>query len=694
MASKHALLIGVSRYGEGLPPIPSALVDVDALAEVLRDPELGDFPEAQVQVLKDPERSTMEQEVETFFASRDSDDLLLLYFSGHGVRENSRLLLGCRGTTKFMEGPERGKVRKSTAVRAEDVQRYMESSRSRRQLLILDCCYSAAFVEGMGAKGDGAIGLEETFGGRGRAVLTSSDSIETSMAPESGDDLSVYTRFLVEGIRTGSADRDQRGFIDAEDLHTYVSRRVAEAAPTMSPQFFPTREGHRIVVCQVRRDPRVAYRQEVEKRAGIGVGVVSPAGRMILKERRAELGISDGDAERIEAEVFQPWREYKEKKSRFAEIVAEYVASGSELSAADWKELRELEGCWKLRPSDVEEIMRRYGFFMPLEDLPSSLTPTPLVPAEHPFSLQRFCATTAVFDQKAGHWRVERRPVLVEGYQEELAEGVALTMVKIPAGSFHMGSPEDETGHSDEEGPQHEVALGTFFLGQTPITQAQWRVVAAWKPLEGDPAWERELKVNPLETEGDLRFHGDDRPVVHVSWQDAMEFCRRLQYRTGKSYTLPSEAQWEYACRAKSSTAFCFGEELTPELSNYTHQSNDPDGLKYTSRGQTSDVGIFPVNDWCLYDMHGNVWEWCLDHWHESYSIIDDDEDEVEEAPTNGEAWSLLSTDDDEPRVLRGGSWSCIPEYCRSAARNSFPAQDASEFVGFRICCLSMNNPA
>jgi formylglycine-generating enzyme required for sulfatase activity len=196
-------------------------------------------------------------------------------------------------------------------------------------------------------------------------------------------------------------------------------------------------------------------------------------------------------------------------------------------------------------------------------------------------------------------WEVETRPLKMEGYREELAEGVELTMVKIPAGCFLMGSPEDELKRSADEGPQHEVTLGAFFFAQTSITQAQWRAVAHSDKVE------RDLNPDPS------RFKGPDRPVEQVSWFDAMEFCRRLSLRTDKCYSLPSEAQWEYACRAGTATPFYFGATLTPELANYNAKYAYGNGPKGTYREQTSDVGSFPTNAWGLQDMHGNVREVC-----------------------------------------------------------------------------------
>lgn len=227
-----------------------------------------------------------------------------------------------------------------------------------------------------------------------------------------------------------------------------------------------------------------------------------------------------------------------------------------------------------------------------------------------------------------------------------------LTMLPIPAGSFLMGSPEGEPERFDDEGPQHEVKLGAFWMAQTPTTQAQWRTVAGW------PKVERDLEPDPS------RFKGDQRPVEMVSWHDAQEFCRRLSQRTGQRYGLPSEAQWEYACRAGSSTPFYFGATLTPEQANY----ND---------FETVDVASYPANAWGLHDMHGNVWEWCQDHWHSDY----------EGAPNDGSAWEDCGPGE-VLRLLRGGSWNIHPAYCRSAYRNFDHPDDRNYNFGFRVCCL------
>ena len=264
----------------------------------------------------------------------------------------------------------------------------------------------------------------------------------------------------------------------------------------------------------------------------------------------------------------------------------------------------------------------------------------------------------------------------MRGRTLELGDGVSLPLIAIPAGEFVMGSPVDEPERQVNEGPQHRVRLEGFLMGQTPITQAQWRLVARLVPPLGE-RWERELPLNPSQFSG--QPDSDQRPVEQVSWQQAIEFCRRLSALTGDLYTLPSEAQWEYACRAGTTTPFAFGETITPGLANYSANYTYANSPKGEYRQQTTPAGSFPANAWGLQDMHGNVLEWCLDHWHGN----------DEGAPIDGSAWLNKSADaSDMSRLLRGGSWLSFPGDCRSAYRYHRRPGNAFNYVGFRVVCL------
>jgi formylglycine-generating enzyme required for sulfatase activity len=232
-----------------------------------------------------------------------------------------------------------------------------------------------------------------------------------------------------------------------------------------------------------------------------------------------------------------------------------------------------------------------------------------------------------------------------EYFAEDLGKGVILEMVSIPGGTFNMGSHSTEERRCHDESPQHWVNVAPFFLGKYAVTQAQWKAIASLPKVQQD------LKLDPSS------FKGANRPVEQVSWEDAVEFCARLSKKTGKSYRLPSEAEWEYACRAGTTTPFHFGETLTPILANYDVNHIYAFGPRGKYRQQTVNVGSFPPNAFGLYELHGNVWEWCTDPWHKNYAG----------APVDSSVWNAGG--DNQYRVLRGGSWYNYPWRCRSAYR-------------------------
>ena len=259
-----------------------------------------------------------------------------------------------------------------------------------------------------------------------------------------------------------------------------------------------------------------------------------------------------------------------------------------------------------------------------------------------------------------------------EYFSEVLGNGTWLDMVVIPGGSFGMGSPEGEG--ADDEKPQHQVTIPPFCMGKFTVTQAQWGAVAAM------PKVERELTSDPS------RFKGANKPVEKVSWNDAVEFCERLSRHTNRHYRLPSEAEWEYACRAGTTTRYAVGDSITGEYVNCNCQKTVVVsegflgiGRKEEKRGiyrrETTEVGSFPANTFGLYDMHGNVWEWCQDVWHNSY----------DGAPADGSVW--VDGGNQDRRILRGGSWRSNPEGCRSAYRGRDAPGGIYVSVGFRVVC-------
>ncbi len=238
-----------------------------------------------------------------------------------------------------------------------------------------------------------------------------------------------------------------------------------------------------------------------------------------------------------------------------------------------------------------------------------------------------------------------------------------------------MGSTEHERKRAmdagaqkawlERETPQHWVAVGqSIALGRFPVTVGEWRQfvrATSWEP-KGEVNW---AAPGFRQTES--------HPVVGITWHDALQYVAWLSVQTGQVYRLPSEAEWEYACRAGTQSAFSFGEEINTALANYDGNTSYNGSPKGENRQGTTPVGNFSPNPWGLFDMHGNVWEWVQDVVHETY----------EGAPADGSAWE--EGGDQGRRILRGGSWLYNPYYLRSALRNGFSATLSNDIVGFRV---------
>jgi formylglycine-generating enzyme required for sulfatase activity len=253
----------------------------------------------------------------------------------------------------------------------------------------------------------------------------------------------------------------------------------------------------------------------------------------------------------------------------------------------------------------------------------------------------------------------------VHTYTEIFSPGVEVEMALIMGGEFRMGSPEDEENRRSNEF-LHSVTVPTFFMARTLITQAQWRSIAKL------PKIKTQLKSNPSNFKD-----SDDLPVEQVSWNEAIEFCLRLSKKTGHTYRLPSEAEWEYACRAGTTTPFHFGETIDASLANYRGNSTYGKGVEGPNQGKTTPVKTFPPNPWGLYDMHGNVWEWCQDDYKSDHSLY----------PSDGKPYLAESQKKGASKVLRGGSWFNYPQNCRSAYRYNYTRANHYGLIGFRLVC-------
>jgi formylglycine-generating enzyme required for sulfatase activity len=319
------------------------------------------------------------------------------------------------------------------------------------------------------------------------------------------------------------------------------------------------------------------------------------------------------------------------------------------------------------KPSREDRKRKSEPKSQPTTSLPANRAKPTSAPKQPKLTdLQVFEFTTVTLNARGEE--IERRMGQAQQFVEDLGGDVKLEMVYVPGGKFVIG-----TNEGDDEKPPHEVTVSSFFIGKYQITQGQWRAIAnmgAYKTADNRFTVDLyDLKPNPSNFKGN-----DRRPVESVSWNDSVKFCKRLSRMTGRKYRLPTETEWEYACRAGTTTPFAFGETITPDIVNYHGHHPYGKAPKGVYHGKPKPVGSLGVaNSFGLFDMHGNVWEWCQDVWHDSY----------DGAPANGSAW--LSGGDQSLRVLRGGSFDYYGWACRTDIRNRSSADDCDYVIGFRV---------
>ncbi|MHC5714982.1 MAG: formylglycine-generating enzyme family protein, partial [Nostoc sp.] len=381
--------------------------------------------------------------------------------------------------------------------------------------------------------------------------------------------------------------------------------------------------------------------------------------------------------------------EYRQKLQQYEQELIKTIKAQNFLYSDDVRQrLRQLQGTLGLKQTDITAIETRVVASQELIKPPiqQPISAQPTQPAQKRITRQKFLKwaglggvglvtavvgreifkgqlptldsfkfETVTVDQKGQ--RIKQDPNnQAKFFKEDLGNGTTLDMVEILGGSFNMGSPPGENGRTKDEDPQHVVNVPAFFIGKFEVTQEQYQQI-----MGSNPSY----------------FKGAKRPVEKVSWNDAVDFCKKLSQKAGRKYRLATEAEWEYACRAGTTTPFHFGETITTELANYNGDSIYASAPKGKNRQETTEVGSFPPNAFGLYDMHGNVWEWCQDTRHDSYKG----------APSDGSAWI---DNDNQDQVLRGGSWFESPKSCRSASRDSYSSRGyLYDGFGFRVICAA-----
>ncbi len=613
MVKNWAIAIGINRY-DFLQPLRFAQRDAELMQKFLQL-EAGfeqifffsdNSPDLNGKSTR-PNRTNLLRVLRQLFEQPflGAGDNFWFFFSGHGIRHADRdYLMPCDGDPEDIE---------NTAIEINFVSERLRRCGADNVVLVLDACRSLA------TRGGEGIGRQTAQEARNLGVISifSCSPQEYSYEIEALQQ-GAFTCALLEGLGI------QGRCATVERLNQYISFRVPELVREhyrgkQTPYIIaePVNKSHLILVPQYATSADIAtlkidaYRAREE-------GNLDLAEQLWMRVLGATSG-SDIEAVRALQGLSQPksqpqpnqFNQQPQLKPR-REVLKTFgwIGAGVGLSAVAGK---------LLQGSSQQQQT-------------SSDTPTQTTSNK----LSTFPFETVTVDARGNISKRQKKDA--KYFEEDLGNNVKLQMVQIPGGTFTMGSPATEAKRNNDESPQHQVTVPAFFMGRYQVTQAQYEAIVGKNPSN---------------------FQGANRPVENVNWNEAVEFCKQLSQKTGRKYRLPSEAEWEYACRALTSTPFYFGATITTDLVNYagtaTPYGSAPKGVY---RQKTTEVGEFPPNAFGLYDMHGNVWEWCQDYWHENY----------QGAPTNGSAW--LTGGDNTTRLLRGGSWDNDPGSCRGAFRN------------------------
>ena len=452
----------------------------------------------------------------------------------------------------------------------------------------------------------------------------------------------------------------------AKDTVTLL-RSIIMSDPLPLPNFIPE-PLRQVITYSLIKEPTGRYQTAADMRASIrtavslipGLGALPSSGQ--LSPFPANNPVKSNDSPKLFTPVAP--------KSPFAPN-SPFSPSGPDLTATNTKLAQPFLAAKSDQPKlGVRLVEPKASLF--LESLPSieaaSIAPSSVTTDETVADLQlpSIDATQGLTFNLVtllGNGKIkERKSGQVHYFTEDLAGILKMDLVYIQPGTFTMGSPFTELKRETNEGPLHKVQVPGFYMGKYLVTQAEWALVASWPTV---------YRYIPPPSSA---FSGDALPIEQVSWEDALEFCARLSAHTGREYRLPTEAEWEYAARAGQNTPFAFGDTITTEIVNYNGAFPYGSAPKGLSRNRTTPVGSMGVaNAFGLYDMHGNVWEWCQDIWHDTY----------DGAPTNGTAWE--SGGDASRRVLRGGSWYHPGAACRCASRTKYATSVRSPYFGFRV---------
>ncbi len=699
MPDRIALIIANGNFDDPkLSRLHTPTRDAEALAEVLGDPDIGNF---DVTLLVDQPESAVRRAVARFYAHRTRGDLLLLYYSGHGIRDaHGDLYLATQDTEMDIAG--------GSSLSASFVREQIDKSHSRRKVVVLDCCHSGAFAKA--GIGD-AVGTKDAFAGSGygQVILTASDALELAWQ---GDEWlgegrpSVFTHFLVEGMRTGAADLDADGRISLDELYTYAYDQILRSEAAQTPHKFLEVEGDIFVarspVVRAAALPPALVAAIESPLAGVRKGAVDELDRLLrgrhpglaVAARDAMQRLTDDDSRRVSQAAQEGLAAYAaSQRSAGASVKDEPPPAGSqpssELQSPAWQETFRFG--WARMCRFLSHSVSTWGWIAagvlitllaviaivgqgvapwarPTPTMRPALTltrtPTPQTIAADTATPAPSLTSTEM-PMPSPTWPPDVPPPDASLGDTWIRPADEAEMVYVPAGEFLMGSTEDDEDADDDELPQHSVTLDAFWIDKYEVTNAQY---AAFLNAEGN---QEEGGVTWLEADSEyVRIHERngvwevyngyaDHPVVEVSWYGARAYAAWVGGR------LPTEAEWEKAARGTEGQRYPWGNEApTDDLCNF----NDWDRCT-TPVGAYSPAGDSPYG--CA-DMAGNVWEWVHDGYDGDYYEVSPDSNP--QGPAGGTY-----------RVLRGGAFYYSTRYVRCAYRYWLSPYPRHRHFGVRL---------
>jgi formylglycine-generating enzyme required for sulfatase activity len=585
MTGKRVGLVIGNNYPNSDKELRFAVADALSMKEVLLNKDICWFDEVEESI--DDNFVDARIKIEKILKNANHEDLVFIYFSGHGKKhlDNGLRLL-------FKDAREDYPL--ATSLNFDYVNRCMKYPSLKSVIIVLDCCYSgAAGIRG----GD----LEEAFSnyspGLGTIILTSTGFIGSPKAKEDTEfKHGVFTNYLLEGLKTGSADEDEDGLIYVSDLYEYAHSRTIKRS-SQSPVLKTQMEGKILIA----KNPKKIKENEYELKKS-----------KLLNEFSIQL--------------------HPHILSESLTILRTNYQNPSSLEQVDLTICNFLESLLKGEFSVdnyIEVVQSLKGI-----SISTALPQNKNIGSFSKPEVQNI-GNTGIYEESKKH----------EISKTFTSPSTGMEFVLIPAGEFMMGSPSGEEDRNDDEGPVHKVTIkNSFYMSKYPVTQKQWK-----KVMENNPS----------------HFRGEDLPVESVSWIDVQEFVKKLNDKEDTDeYRLPSESEWEYACRAGTTTRYSFGDDKS-KLRNCAWYFDNSDG-------KTHYIGQKDPNAWDLYDMYGNIWEWVQDIGHKNYK----------DAPLDGNPWNIGYNSN---RVFRGGGWSGFSKSCRSSARLADSPRMRNGRLGFRL---------